>query len=72
MTCDCGRPDGQCIKGDMPECPAWNEDEADDDYDEGMDCGRWDQNAKNGMLPRGLCRLAGTEWCDWECPHSRR
>ena len=29
-------------------------------------CGRWD----NGGLTRS-CRLAGTEHCDWECPHNR-
>lgn len=28
-------------------------------------CGRWD----NGRLTR-TCRLAGTEHCDWECPHN--
>ena len=42
-----------------------------DEYDPGEECGRWDQNAKGGMHPVGLCRLAGTEWCDWECPYSR-
>lgn len=30
------------------------------------DCGRWDQNAPGGLTKH--CRLAGTEWCDWECP----
>lgn len=42
-----------------------------DDYDPGEDCGRWDQNAKGGMLPYYWCRLAGTEFCDWECPFAR-
>jgi hypothetical protein len=42
-----------------------------EERDTGEDCGRFDQNAKGGMLPLGLCRLAGTEWCDWECPYSR-
>ena len=42
-----------------------------DEYDPGEDCGRWDQNAKGGMLPYYWCRLAGTEFCDWECPFSR-
>lgn len=43
-----------------------------DDYDEfdeedrEADCGRWD----NGALTRH-CRLAGSEWCDWECPLNR-
>lgn len=29
-------------------------------------CGRW----MNGRLSRS-CRLAGTEQCDWDCPHNR-
>lgn len=48
-------------------------DERDDDFfeddeeeDREADCGRWD----NGRLTH-QCRLAGTEWCDWECPLSR-
>lgn len=39
-----------------------------EEYDPGEECGRWDQNAKGGMSP--YCRLAGTEFCDWECPYS--
>lgn len=39
----------------------------DDCGDEGddleADCGRWN----NGRLTR-QCRLAGSEWCDWDCP----
>lgn len=58
-TCDCGRPQGQCVKGDMDYCPALDDDEDDDDV--------WDINC--GMGPGG-CSLAGTEWCDWSCPHS--
>ena len=37
-------------------------DEDDEDNRE-AECGRWD----NGRLTRS-CALAGTEWCDWECP----
>lgn len=42
-------------------------DEFDDDsyveIDDEAECGRWN----NGRLgPQ--CRLAGTEWCDWDCP----
>jgi hypothetical protein len=44
------------------------DDDEGDDYDPGDDCGRWEQNAKGGMLPYYWCRLAGTEFCDWECP----
>ena len=45
-------------------------DDDEEGYDPGDDCGRWDQNAKGGMLSYYSCRLAGTEFCDWECPHS--
>jgi len=38
----------------------------DEEEDREADCGRWD----NGRLMK-QCRLAGTEWCDWECPLSR-
>lgn len=44
-------------------------DDEQEEYDPGEDCGRWDQNAKGGMSHQ--CRLAGTEFCDWECPYSR-
>lgn len=40
--------------------------EDDEEEDMEAECGRWDQNAKGGLSPQ--CRLAGTEWCDWECP----
>jgi hypothetical protein len=40
-----------------------NEYEEDEEYDDSEDCGRW----INGRLSP-QCRLAGTEWCDWECP----
>lgn len=32
-----------------------------EDEDEFFDC---------GMTPDGLCQLAGTEDCDWECPYN--
>ncbi len=35
-----------------------------DDYDDGDACGRWD----NGRLTRS-CSMAGTEFCDFECPY---
>lgn len=60
--CECGRPTGQCIKGDLTNCPSWEEEEADDDLAE------YDINC--GLAARGGCTLAGTEWCDWSCPHS--
>ncbi|WP_439398964.1 hypothetical protein ACRQ5Q_16640 [Bradyrhizobium sp. PMVTL-01] len=35
----------------------------DDEEDREADCGRW----RNGRLvPQ--CLLAGSEWCDWDCP----
>ena len=54
----------------------WTQDEIDDDAfrdgdmceDEdapGLICGRW----RDGKLTRS-CDLAGTEECDWDCPHS--
>jgi hypothetical protein len=38
-----------------------------DDFDPGEECGRW----LNGNLDR-WCRLAGTEFCDFECPYRDR
>ena len=41
----------------------FNED-AEEEYDPGEDCGRW----MNGRLS-GSCRQAGTEFCDFMCPY---
>lgn len=43
----------------------WDEDASpeDEEDDREAECGRWN----NGRLT-AQCRLAGTEWCDWECP----
>lgn len=35
-----------------------------DEHDPGEECGRW----RNGRLGK-QCALAGTEFCDWECPY---
>jgi len=36
-------------------------DDEDDDFDEdGSEC---------GQLPDGTCMMAGTEYCDFECPY---
>lgn len=43
-----------------------DDDDLDDDYDPGEDCGRW----RNGRLGQ-QCTKAGSEECDWECPYSR-
>lgn len=42
------------------------EDEEEDSRE--ADCGRWDQSA--GGLTKH-CRLAGTEFCEWDCPLHR-
>lgn len=47
------------------EAADWVEDQLEEDLE--AECGRWDQNAKGGLLPYYWCRLAGTEFCDWEC-----
>jgi hypothetical protein len=58
MGCsDCGR--FHCI------CFDPFEDDEPFEYDPGEDCGRWD----NGRLGPH-CTMAGTEFCDWECPYS--
>ncbi len=43
----------------------YDEPEYDDeaDYDPIEDCGK---------MPGGQCTLAGTEFCDWDCPYSGR
>lgn len=67
--CECGRPKGECIKGDLHQCPVWweglddGEEDHEEEYDASEDCGRWD----NGRLMK-QCRKAGSEECDWECP----
>lgn len=38
----------------------------DDDIDPGQECGRWG----NGKLTTS-CSLAGTEFCDFECPYHK-
>lgn len=39
----------------------------DPDYDDGQDCGRWDQRY-GGLAPQ--CQKAGTEFCEFDCPYS--
>ena len=48
-------------------------DDPPDDYfdDDGPDDDEDDFDADCGMGPDGYCQNSGTEWCDWECPHSR-
>ncbi len=52
---------------EIPFVPDWDDDaEYTDDEDDELagfeDC---------GMMRDGMCRLAGTEWCDWDCPRNR-
>jgi hypothetical protein len=59
--------DNKAVSQEEIDAEYINDDEGDDDdYDPGEECGRW----QNGRLARG-CSLAGTEWCDWDCPYSR-
>jgi len=50
-------------------CNSWHTDQEghlsqSDNYDDySEECGRW----VNGRLSN-QCRIAGTEWCDWDCP----
>jgi hypothetical protein len=49
-----------------------DQDAPDVEYDEEAEdheaCGRW----INGSLgPRRYCTMAGTEFCDFHCPHNR-
>lgn len=41
-----------------------------DDFESGLDEDEFDFD-DCGMMPDGLCSMAGSEWCDWECPHNR-
>ncbi len=49
--------------GDAPDIGDGFSDEWDEDGDcfDGSDCGRFHD---------GTCSLAGTEYCDWDCPYS--
>lgn len=40
-----------------------------DGFCAGAECGRYCQDAPGGMWPVGMCTLAGTEQCDFECPY---
>lgn len=51
------------MQDEIDEETLCDDEDGDDAYEA---CGRWN----NGHLTR-QCRLAGSEWCDWECPLSR-
>lgn len=52
-----------------PVLPSGAEDHFYDDegYDPDEDDG-WDEC---GMTSDGFCTLAGSEWCDWDCPRNK-
>lgn len=50
-----------CIADELDERERFEA--GDDDEDPDFDC---------GMMPDGTCMLAGSEDCDWECPHRDR
>ena len=45
-----------------PDHPCFDNDDdmVDDEIEDFFDC---------GLMPDGICMRAGTEDCDWECPH---
>lgn len=45
----------------------WHDTDPRDEWDEDDDDGFDDC----GLTSDGICTLAGTEHCDWDCPHSR-
>jgi hypothetical protein len=47
----------------------WSQDEIDEDMfrDDGDD---GEQDINCGLMANGRCGLAGTEWCDWDCPRA--
>lgn len=51
----------------MTDRPEWADDYDFDDEREDED----DLMDECGFIPsEGLCTLAGTEWCDWDCPYN--
>lgn len=50
------------------ELDEYDLDYPEDDYDPAEDCGAY----TNGRFSYYDCRLAGTEFCDFECPNARR
>ena len=48
-----------CGSRALDDCDADPRDDDVEDGDDEFDCGRG---------PDGQCSMAGSEWCDWECP----
>ena len=64
LTCrDCGKPAEHTYTGLCRNCldvHYFDDDDNGDGIDPLDEC---------GYIPgEGVCMLAGTEWCDWECP----
>lgn len=52
---------------DLPPGAADHFYDDDPDFDDEDEEG-WDEC---GMMPDGYCTMAGSEWCDWDCPRSK-
>lgn len=39
------------------------------EFDLGEECGRWGSDGRPGLGRH--CTKAGSEFCDWDCPHNR-
>lgn len=69
--CDVPEPPPPSSNDNTSAQRAWTQDEIDEEMfcdddeedDQSAECGRWN----GGYLTR-QCRLAGSEWCDWDCP----
>lgn len=55
----------------LPDIREWTQDEIDEQMFDDEDDDGFDPADECGRTSDGQCMLAGTEWCDWECPHSR-
>lgn len=62
---DCGNETADTYSGVCRSCLPAHFDDADDGSEDDPD----DWMDECGFVPgEGVCTLAGTEWCDWECP----
>lgn len=53
----------RCPECGFLACICFDDDEQPDDEDAYLD--------ECGMMADGCCTLAGTEFCDWDCPRNR-
>lgn len=56
--------DQRCPECGFLGCICFDDDDQPDEHDDDMldEC---------GMMSDGCCTLAGTEFCDWDCPRNR-